>query len=182
MARLHMSHWFAILLTGLILMGFISARVTLKQMRERGREADAIFYDIVDAYQSIDRLCRQSAVAGSDAPPAPMVAPPSEWPEPERNTEVSFHTFNSFASRMVAYDRYLDRLAGDWSAHPGTYALKDTLQSKRSHLLQLQKRYNEQVREYNTFIKQFPRNFFSSFFNFQPRRPFPKKSPSQKQE
>jgi len=173
MTNFFKSGWFFItLFLLLILAAYISGRITLRNMRNEGKEADIIFCTIVDGYQSLDTLLLQmipenSRIHGAIPRPIQMI-----WPELDCNQDISFHIFNEFHTRMVEYDLYLDQLLVTGSYDPVLKTFTDTLRSEQAHLRELKTRYNMETLEYNTFIKQFPRNFYSSFFHFQAKRPF----------
>ncbi|MEO0202942.1 MAG: LemA family protein [candidate division WOR-3 bacterium] len=68
----------------------------------------------------------------------------------------------SFLSRLLVIVENYPQLRSSESF----LRLMDELSGTENRIAVERRRYNEMVRNYNTFIKVFPNNFFASFFNF----------------
>lgn len=86
-------------------------------------------------------------------------------PEQLQRFEQAQGQLNTSLGRLIAtFERYPDLKANEQYKQ-----LMDELSGSENRISVERRKYNEVVRDYNTYIRKFPQNLFAGVFNFQPK-------------
>ena len=87
--------------------------------------------------------------------------------------EINPQTFSQFQEAQAGLTSSLSRLLvvieryPDLKANENFLDLQVQLERTENRISNERRKYNDTAREYNTYIKQFPRNIYSNIFNFE---------------
>lgn len=94
----------------------------------------------------------------------------SQWGEaknPQQKVQAASMLEGALGRLMVVVERY-----PELKSNQNFLALQDELAGTENRIAVERRRYNEAVRTYNTYIRQFPQVFMARLFGFERREPF----------
>ena len=162
----------------LFISALISARTTLKKMRNSADQTDKVLLSLDDINKNQEKIFTQvekefeDYVAWDKLQTDSLVTIKS--PLKNNVKTISFATvdhYRNYQMRIEAKNRYYCQLINEFD--PGSsldYQDKEMYKQicKYQEIADsVKNEYNQSARHHNSYIKGFPRNFYSSFFNFQ---------------
>lgn len=147
--------------------GFLLAVDTKNKINHKSELADKAFEQICRSYEKRLSLAKQifPDTLKSEEAPVPVVQPASSGSD--GNDE---HFIYSFVRSNMLFQRKLDSmimLASDSEESYGLIEVK--LKNNAKEIYRLKASYHKYAKDYNTFIKQFPRNYYANILSFPPK-------------
>lgn len=164
----------------LVIIGYVSVKNTYNQMITRSELVDAQWANVENVYQrrldlipnlvntvkgyadfeqeTLTRVIEARSKATSVNINADELNPAMLNQFQEAQAGLS----SALSRLMVVIERY-----PDLKANQNFLDLQAQLEGTENRIAVERRRFNETAREYNTYIKQFPRNLYASIFNFE---------------
>ena len=145
-------------------------------MTKSGQEVDQLFLEVCAAFdnmdstlKSLDEIIIEQDIIINDSLQIIFSLQQTKISE---GYIVDFVTFNKYLKLHNTLLENADRVLKYFKDHPTekTHLLETLLIDLSFDKIQtreLREEYNDQARNHNSYIKKFPRNFYSSFFHFQ---------------
>ena len=151
----------------LVGIGFLSVIDTKNKIIHKGELADKAFEQICFSYKkrlTLAKLVFPDTLKLEELP-VPVIQPVSFLSDTINKNSI----YDNIKANMH-FQRKLDNiiLAGSITEKSnGLIAVK--LKNNAKEIYELKKEYHENAKDYNTFIKQFPRNYYANILNFAPK-------------
>ncbi len=159
----------------LLLAGLFSGRSTIKNMSKSESQVNQAYFNIEKKYFNqhiflndlLDEI-NEECTAINDSLIKDLLP---DIHEPKGISDYDFDQFRAAREKQVNIDLLVNNLGQFLSANcqglsSGIFIKVERLESEQKDILRDWEDYNSKVRMHNTYIKKFPRNFYSSFFKF----------------
>ena len=160
----------------LLLAGFFSGRSTIIKMKRSETQVNQAYFNIEKKYFEqqvflIDLLDEiHEECSGITEPLIKEFLP--DLSEPKEMGDFSFDQFRDAREKQKQVDLFVNNLeqfliTNCMNLSPGVHEKIEKLEIGQKSILRDWGDYNSIAIVHNTYIKKFPRNFYSSFFKFQ---------------
>ena len=135
--------------------GFLSVINTKNQIIHKGEVADKAFEQICFSYK------KRLALAKIVFPIQPVSFP---------SDTINKNSIYDYVKANMHFQRKLDSMILLASrSEVSNEIIEDKLENNAKEIYELKKEYHKYAKDYNTFIKQFPRNYYANILNFAPK-------------
>lgn len=160
-------HWLNLLIIILLISGIISGLYTKNQIKKKSERADKLFIEICYLYELRDSLAKQlfsenNQIVKLNFPKIPSMS--------DYSIGKASKSGINFVKSNIQLQEKLDssiRIASKKYSTIETYKAK--LTENENDIRELKNKYHKHAKDYNTFIKQFPRNYYANVLNFEPK-------------
>ena len=159
--------WIYCLIIILMGTGFLLVIDTKNKIIHKGELADKTFEQICISYKKRLSLAKQvfPDTLKLEKVTVPVIQPVSSGSN--TNNENSIY---DYVKANMHFQRKLDSIILLASNSEGSNEIiVDKLNNNAKEIYELKKDYHKYAKDYNTFIKQFPRNYFANILNFAPK-------------
>ncbi|MCK5839453.1 MAG: LemA family protein [Bacteroidales bacterium] len=147
--------------------GFLSVIDTKNKIAHKGELADETFEQICFSYKKRLTLAKLifPDTLKSEEGPVPVIQPVSFLSDTIKNTSIY-----GYIKTNMTFQKKLDSIINMGSITEGSNEIiKVKLKNNTKEIYELKKDYHKYAKDYNTFIKQFPRNYYANILNFAPK-------------
>lgn len=159
--------WIYCLIIILVGTGFLSVIDTKNKIIHKGEVADKTFEQICFSYKKRLILAKR-VFPGShklDELTVPAIQPVSFLSD-----TININSIYDYVKANMTFQKKLDSIIMMGSITEGSNEIiKVKLKNNTKEIYELKNDYHKYAKDYNTFIKQFPRNYFANILNFAPK-------------
>ncbi len=152
----------------LLLLAVVSARSTLGRMKKRDLSTNGTFFELAGQYEGVCRPLIQLEDSSGHCQTIESLLIATElldfWQSLDHSAILIYDDFIKIRDGLQFIDPILIKIQADC---PTGSEMAAHIAEQMQNIQKSKKHYNNQVRAFNTYIKQFPRNFYSSLFHFQ---------------
>ena len=159
--------WIYCLIIILVGTGFLLVIDTKNKIIHKGELADKTFEQICFSYKKRLSLAKQvfPDALKSEEVPVPVIQPVSFLSD-----TININSIYDYVKANMTFQRKLDSMILLASNSEGSNKIiEDKLENNAKEIYELKKDYHKYAKDYNTFIKQFPRNYYANILNFAPK-------------
>ena len=159
--------WIYCLIIILIGTGSLSVIDTKNKIIHKGELADQAFEQICRSYKKRLTLAKQVFLdtLKLEGGPVPVIQPVSLFSD-----TINKNSIYDYVKTNMHFQRKLDSMILLASKSEGSNEIiKDKLENNAKEIYELKASYHKYAKDYNTFIKQFPRNYYANILNFPPK-------------
>lgn len=159
--------WIYCLIIILVGTGFLSVIDTKNKIIHKGELADKTFEQICFSYKKRLSLAKQvfPDTLKIEELTVPAIQPVSFFSD--TNNENSIY---DYVKTNMHFQRKLDSMIMTGSiTEESNELIAVKLRNNAKEIYELKKEYHKYAKDYNTFIKQFPRNYYANILNFEPK-------------
>jgi len=135
--------------------GFLSVIDTKNKIIHKGEVADQAFEQICRSYKERLALAKQVFPIQPVSFLSDTINKKSIW----GYVKVNMHFQKKLDSRILLASK----------SEGSNEIIEDKLENNAKEIYELKKDYHKNAKDYNTFIKQFPRNYYANILNFAPK-------------
>ena len=159
--------WFYCLIIILMGTGFLLVIDTKNKIIHKGELADQAFEQICRSYNKRLTLVIQFF---PDTLKSVKIPVPVILPVPFLSDTINKNSIYDYVKTNLRFQKKLDSIILTESLTEELNGLITVKLSKNAkEIYQLKKNYHKYAKDYNTFIKQFPRNYYANILNFPPK-------------
>lgn len=159
--------WIYCLIIILVGTGSLLMIDTKNKIIHKGEVADKTFEQICISYKKRLSLAKQ---VFPDTLKLEMVTAPAIQPVSSGSNTNNENSIYDYFKANMHFQRKLDSIIMMGSITEGSNEIiKVKLKNNTKEIYELKKEYHKYAKDYNTFIKQFPRNYYANILNFAPK-------------
>ena len=148
--------WIYCLIIILVGAGFLSVIDTKNKIIHKGKLADKAFEQICFSYRKRLTLAKQVF---------PVIQPVSLFSD-----TINKNLIYDYVKTNMHFQRKLDSMILLASNSEGSNEIiEDKLKNNAKEIYLLKASYHKYAKDFNTYIKQFPRNYYANILNFPPK-------------
>jgi hypothetical protein len=159
--------WIYCLIIILVGTGFLLVIDTKNKIIHKGELADKTFEQICISYKKRDSLAKHffSNTTKLEKVTVPVIQPALSGSDGNNEHFIYIHVRSN-----MHFQRKLDSMIMLASNSEGSNEIIEVkLKNNAKEIYELKKDYHKYTKDYNTFIKQFPRNYYANILNFAPK-------------
>ena len=167
------------LLLLLLVIGFISVKTTLIKMRKLGQEADMYFLKVTEIFdkQRVTLINIERNLADYYPEIIDSLEGIPDPPEIDYSALIDFTIFSENLHYQSALMNKINNTINliehfDLDTISNIKLQVDNIEKGTQEIFSKKENYNYLAHQHNTYIKKFPRNFYSVFFHFQAKAYF----------
>jgi len=147
--------WFYCLIIILMGTGFLSVIDTKNKIIHKGEVADQTFEQICFSYKKRLSLAKQVF----PIQPVSFLSDTTNKDSIYDYVKINMHFQKKLDSMILMA----------FKSEGSNEIIEDKLENNAKEIYELKKEYHKNAKDYNTFIKQFPRNYYANILNFAPK-------------